>query len=113
MIPMKLSYPMIFRFALAAMSLVAFSSCEDKALIQKNEKLRVEVSELEKEVSYLEIQAGEDPGDQSAAIEQTNKNMTKALEELERLDDERVKQEQAHKELEKEFRDYQKKYQIK
>jgi len=110
---MKLSCPMIFRFALAAIFVFACSSCEDKALIQKNEKLRLEISELEKEVSYLEIEAGEDPGDQSAAIEQTNKNLTKALKELEELDDERMEQEQAHTKLEKEFRDYQRKYQIK
>ncbi len=40
-------------------------------------------------------------------------NILLAQEKLEQLDDERMKQEQAHTKLEKEFRDYQRKYQIK
>lgn len=91
----------------------SFSSCEDKALIQKNEELRKRVSELEKEVDILQINAGENPGDQTASIKQANKDLAKALGELEQLDAEKEKLEEAHAKMEKELRDYQRKYQIK
>lgn len=104
---------MIFRFALAAICVVAFSSCEDKALIQKNEKLRVEISELEKKVSMLEVEAGEDPGEQTELLKQSNEALRLKMEELEKLDAEKERLESEHVKLEKDFREYQGKYKIK
>jgi outer membrane murein-binding lipoprotein Lpp len=110
---MKRPLQFICPASLAIASICLFSSCEDKAMIQKNEELRKQVSELEKEVDLLEINAGDDPGDQTAAIERANTELTTALGELEKLDGEKVKLEDAHTKLEKEFRIYQRKYQIK
>ena len=87
-------------------------SCEDKALVQKNEQLRQRVSELEKEVDILKINAGEDPGDQTEAIKATSESLRKTIAKLEELDGEREKLEQIHTAKEKEFRDYQRKYPV-
>ena len=89
------------------------SSCEDKAMVQKNEELRQRVSELEKEVDILQVNAGENPGDQSSSINRANKELTTALSELEKLDGEKEKLEETHAKMEKDLRDYQRKYQIK
>ncbi|MDG0993800.1 MAG: hypothetical protein P8O22_03605 [Akkermansiaceae bacterium] len=96
-----------------ALTLVAiFTSCEDKALVEKNEQLRQRVSELEKEAEILKISAGEDPGDQTNAIKETGDELRKTLIKLEELDAERQKLEQAQTRQEKGFRDYQRKYPV-
>jgi cell division protein FtsB len=110
---MKSYFNLLFRVTLAVVAVVTFSSCEDKALVQENEQLRQRVSELKKEVDLLEINAGENPGDQTHAIKQANDDLGRALAELEKLDDEKEKLETAHVKLEKDLRDYQKKYQLK
>ncbi len=110
---MKSYLSLPIRMVFGAVAVVTLSSCEDKALVQKNEQLRQQVSELEKEVDLLEINAGENPGDQSKAIKQANDELRSALGELEKLDDEKGKLDAAHVKLEKDLRNYQKKYQLK
>ena len=109
---MKRTFFRSLQLILAVSAIVTLSSCEDKALVQKNEDLRQRVSELEKEVDLKQVNAGENPGDQTSALKQANVNLTKALGDLEKLDDEKVKLEAAHAKLEKELRAYQKKYRI-
>lgn len=110
---MKSYFNLLFRVTLAGVAAITFTSCEDKALVQKNEQLRQRVSELEQEVGLLEINAGENPGDQTQAIKQANDDLGRALAELAKLDGEKEKLEASHVKLEKDFRDYQKKYQLK
>lgn len=89
------------------------TSCEDKEAIQKNEELRVQIVELEKKIGLMEIEAGEDPGDQSVHLKHANEELAKALKTLESLDDEKTALEEQQKQLVKEFRAYQQKYQVK
>lgn len=99
-------------FVLSSLCLLLASSCEDKALVKKNQELRERISELEKEVDVLQINAGEDPGDQTEAIEKANKELRQALAELEKLDAEKEQFEADHAKMEKELREYQKKYRV-
>ncbi|NWK56919.1 hypothetical protein HW115_14945 [Verrucomicrobiaceae bacterium N1E253] len=88
------------------------SSCEDEQLVAENQKLRQELSDLEKKVDLLKINAGEDPGDQTAAIKKANEELEQAMETIKRLDEEKAELESKHAAAEKDFRDYQKKYRI-
>ncbi|MFK7909267.1 MAG: hypothetical protein AB8F34_01555 [Akkermansiaceae bacterium] len=92
--------------------MAGLTSCEDKALVQKNEQLRQKVNELEKEADIAKLSAGEDPGDQSEAIKTTSTEHQKTLAKLEELDAEREKLEKELVQKEKEFRAYQKKYPV-
>lgn len=112
-IVMKSYLNSLFQVILGGVAVVAFSSCEDKALTQKNEQLRQRLSELEREVDLLEIGAGENPGDKTQEVKRVNDDLGRALAELEKLDHEKERLETAHAKLEKDFRDYQKKYQLK
>ena len=87
--------------------------CEDKALIQKNDDLKVEISELEKELDTLKIEAGEDPGDQSAKLESANTSLASELEKLKALDEQVEKLEAERIKLEEEMLAYKKQYKIK
>ena len=87
--------------------------CEDKALIQKNDDLKVEISELEKELDTLKIEAGEDPGDQSAKLESANESLAAELEKLKALDEQVEKLEAERIKLEEEMLAYKKQYKIK
>ncbi|MCP5535295.1 MAG: hypothetical protein H7A51_03560 [Akkermansiaceae bacterium] len=109
---MKLHDSTAHRLVLSAFAVFLLTSCEDKALVRKNEDLRKQVSELEEQVGLLEMEIGEDPGDQTALISEANSALKKALEQLEQLDNEKMDLEASHEKLEKEFRDYQKKYPI-
>jgi cell division protein FtsB len=109
---MKSFFIPLIRVFLASAIVVSLTSCDDDALVAQNQKLRQQLSQLEKEVDLLKINAGEDPGDQSTAIKKSNADLAKALAKLEQLDDERERLETSHAAREKEFRDYQKKYQI-
>lgn len=80
--------------------------------MQKNEDLRVQLNELEKKADLMEISAGENPGDQSAALDKVNVELRSALKELESLDNQKDELEKKHRELEKQLRSYQKKYRI-
>lgn len=100
------------RFLCLALFCFAVTSCEDKALVQKNEDLRLQLSELEKKVDLMEINAGKDPGDQTAALNKVNGELRKALAELKALDDQKAELEKKHRELEEQLRRYQKKYRI-
>jgi len=97
---------------LALICLFAVTSCEDKVLVKKNEELRLQLSELEKEVDLLKISAGVDPGDQTSALKKVNGELREAMAELESLDNEKEKLEKKHAEVEEELRKYQKKYRI-
>ena len=98
--------------ALMSCVLCTLTSCENKALVQKNQELREQLTDLEKQVSLLQISAGKDPGDQTAALKKANDELVKALEQLEQLDDERESLEESCAKTEKELRAYQKKYTI-
>lgn len=111
---MKQHLSSLLRLTVASFAVFLLASCqEDEALVQKNEELRKQVSELEEKVGILEVEVGEDPGDQSASLSEANAALKKALEQLELLDAEKVNMEANHTKLEKQFRDYQKKYPIK
>ena len=104
----------VFCRVFAAMSIIVLlSSCEDKALILKNKDLRQRLSELERKVDILEVDAGEDPGDQTEAIKTANAELSTALKKLKDLDDEKERLEATHLKKEKELRNYKKTYQIK
>lgn len=103
----------IFCRVFVAMGVVlSFTSCEDKALIQKNKELRQELSGLERKVDLLKLSAGEDPGDQTEAIKVANTELSDALEQIKTLDGEKERIEAAHEKMEKDLREYKKKYQI-
>jgi len=104
-----ISHATYIAFALACF---LFTSCEDKALVKKNEDLRLQLSEVEKKADLMEINAGEDPGDQTEALKKVNGELRKALSKLEELDDEKEELEKKQKALEEELRRYQKKYRI-
>ncbi|MGB0992052.1 MAG: hypothetical protein ACPG32_06240 [Akkermansiaceae bacterium] len=88
-------------------------SCgEDEALVKQNEELRVQVSDLESRVAIAEARAGKDPGDQTKALKKTNEELAATLKQLEELDAELEALAKAHREKEKAFRDYQRKYPI-
>lgn len=87
--------------------------CEDKALMQKNDDLKVEISELKKELDKLKIEAGEDPGDQSAKLESANVELASELEKLKALDKQVEKLEAERIKLEEEMLAYKKQYKIK
>lgn len=109
---MKLSYSALPRLFLALLPFGLLTSCEDEALILKNKELRQELNELEKQVDLLEINAGEDPGDQTEKLKRANEELAKAMEELQELDAEKEKLEASHAELEEDLREYQRKYKI-
>ncbi|BDS05798.1 hypothetical protein NT6N_08380 [Oceaniferula spumae] len=112
---MKSSVPartVITRLLCFALAAFALTSCEDKELVKKNEELRLQLSELEKKVDLMEINAGEDPGDQTAALNKTNSELRKAMAELEALDNEKDELEKKHAKMEEELRKYQKEYRI-
>ncbi len=105
---------MYFNYLLsAALACVLFSSCENKELVEKNEELRVKLSELVKKADLAEINAGEDPGDQTEALTKVNAELAQTLSQLEQLDNERDAIEKKQIELEKELRTYKSKYRIK
>ena len=111
---MKCKSPLLRSLLLivTAFSVVAISSCEDKELVKKNEELRQRVSELEKKVDLMQINAGENPGDQTAALKKANAELSRVLGELKELDNEKVTLEATRTKLEKELHAYQKKYRI-
>ena len=99
-------------FIVSAFTCFLFSSCEDEELVKKNEELRVQLSELEKKADMAEINAGEDPGDQTEAVKKVNEELNQALSKLEELDNEKTAIEKQQSVAEKELRDYQSKYRI-
>jgi len=90
----------------------SLASCEDEVLVKKNQDLRQQLSELEKKVDMLEINAGEDPGDQAVELKIVNEAVAKALVQLKEQDEEKEALEKEHAEMEKKLRAYQRKYQI-
>ena len=109
---MRAPFFVFCRVVVAMSIIVSLSSCEDKALIEKNKELRQQLSELDKKVDILEVNAGEDPGDQTKALQATNAELSEALERLKELDGEKEQLEAAHLKMENELRAYKKKYQI-
>ena len=111
---MKLPFNAFLQCIVVTFTFLSLASCEevDEALVKKNQNLRQKLSEIEKKVDILEINAGEDPGDQTVALKKANDELAKALEALKQQDEEKEKLEKAHAKMEKDLRDYQKKYRI-
>lgn len=109
---MRAPFFVFCRVVVAMNIVVSLSSCEDKALIQKNKELRQQLSELDRKVDILEVNAGEDPGDQTKALQTANAELSEAMERLKELDGEKERLEATHMKMEKELRDYKRKYQI-
>lgn len=103
---------LILRFSCIALVGCFCSSCEDKELIQKNEELRLQLSEIEKKADIAEINAGQDPGDQTEALKKVNEELSQTISKLDTLDKEKEAIEKKQAELEKELREYQGKYRI-
>ena len=106
---MTSSYQLLSALVLACFF---FISCEDKELVKKNEELRVKLNETKKQADLMEINAGEDPGDQSGEIAKVNEDLTNTLNKLKELDQQKEAVEEKQRVLEEELRAYQKKYRI-
>lgn len=102
--------PMKFRYIIAIAATISLSSCQDKALVKKNEDLRQQVTELKEKISTLEAQAGEDPGDQTASLNEVNENLLKTLDELKGLDEQKQSLEEKYTQMEKDLEAYKRKY---
>lgn len=109
---MKSCFRALLRITVVAFAVLSVTSCEDEILVKKNLELRQQLSDLEKKVDILEINAGEDPGDQTLGLKKANAELAKALEDLKRLDAEKEKLEKSRAAMEKDLRDYQKRYKI-
>lgn len=88
------------------------AACEDKALVEKNKALLDQVAAAEAELAEIENRAGENPGDQSAPLEQCKRQLDEADSKLAELRAAAAADHARNDEAKKAFRRYRAKYPV-
>jgi len=103
----------IFRYVIFLAIPVAFSSCEDKALVQKEEDLNRQITDLETQFEMMKSKSKEDLRKQSDLLVSINQKLAEASAKKLVIGEEYKELEQSYDEIHQAFLNFKETHQIK